>query len=341
MKVLLIKTSSLGDVIHALPAVTEANQRVKGLELTWVVEEGLVDIAGMHPSVTRVIPVANRRWRRAWWRYRAEIRAFVAELQDTEYDLVIDSQGLTKSGLLTVLARGEVHGYSNKSAKESLAASFYHRNYDIDLNQHAIVRQKQLLAASLGYQTGMEVDYGLRQAAGSEKNLFLLHGTTWPSKEWPLRHWQALADLVVEKGYRVLLPAGSDAERQTAKTILRDRPGEVLFGRSLSELAETIRQSAGAVSVDTGLGHLTAALGVPVVGLYGATDPVLTGVAGQRVGLIVSDYLPCIPCKKRECSFPIEEDSSSIYPPCFSQTTPERVWQALQLQIGSKDTRPG
>ena len=331
----------MGDVIHALPAVTEAVQRVKGMELAWIVEERLADLVRMHPSVARVIPVSIRRWRQSWWRYREEIRAFLAEVRDTEYDLVIDSQGLTKSGLLTVPARGEVHGYSSRSARESLAASFYQHNHDIDLNQHAVVRQKQLLAVSLGYQTGMEVDYGLRQAAGSEKNLFLLHGTAWPSKEWPLQHWQALADLMVEKGYRVLLPAGSDEERQTAETILRDRPGEVLFGRSLSELAEIIRQSAGAVSVDTGLGHLTAALGVPVVGLYGATDPVLTGVSGQGVDLIVSDYLPCIPCKKRACSFPIEEDSSSIYPPCFSQTTPERVWQALQLQIGSKDTRPG
>ena len=108
----------MGDVIHALPAVTEAIQRVKGMELTWIVEEGLADLARMHVSVARVIPVSIRRWRRSWWRYREEIRAFVAELRDTEYDVVIDTQGLIKSSLLSVPARGEVHGYAGGSARE-------------------------------------------------------------------------------------------------------------------------------------------------------------------------------------------------------------------------------
>ena len=341
MKVLLIKTSSMGDVIHALPAVTEAVQRVKGMELAWIVEERLADLVRMHPSVARVIPVSIRRWRQSWWRYREEIRAFLAELRDTEYDLVIDSQGLIKSSLLTVPARGEVHGYAGGSTKEPLATAFYQHNHDISKEQHAVIRQKQLIAASLGYESDPEVVYGLKQAVATEKNLLLIHGTTWSSKEWPLRYWQVLAGLMVEDGYRVLLPAGSEAEKLTAEAIIGDRPGEVLFGRSLFELTERISRSAGAVSVDSGLGHLAVALGLPVVGLYGATDPVLTGLIGPGASLIVSDHLSCIPCKKRKCSFLIEEYSSNIYPPCFSQTSPESVWQALQLQIGSMDTRPG
>ena len=341
MKLLLIKTSSMGDVIHTLPAVTEAVQHNRGMELTWIVEEGLVDLARMHPSVARVIPVSIRRWRRSWWRYREEICSFVAELRDTEYDLVIDSQGLIKSSLLTVPARGEVHGYAAGSAKERLAAALYQHEHEISKDQHAITRQKQLIAASLGYEASMEVVYGLRQTSGSEKSLLLIHGTTWSSKEWPLRYWQVLADLMVEDGYRVLLPAGSEAEKLRAEAIIRDRPGEVLFGRSLFELIETIGWSAGAVSVDSGLGHLAVALGLPVVGLYGATDPRLTGCIGPGVSMIVSDHLPCIPCKKKVCGFLFEEYSSSIYPPCFLQTTPEKVWHALQLQIGSKDTKLG
>ncbi len=341
MKVLLVKTSSLGDVIHALPAVTEAAQRLEALELTWVVEEDLADIVKMHPSVSRVIPVAIRRWRKSWWNSGAEVRHFATELRDTRYDAVVDSQGLVKSGLLTLPARGVIHGYNKRSARESLAAAFYRQNHNIDPNQHAVVRQKRLLAASLGYEVGPEIDYGISKGLRIEKDLLLLHGTTWSSKEWPLHFWQALADLVVKDGYRILLPAGSKDEKQTALTILGDRPGEVLFGKPLSELTEIIRTSAGAVSVDTGLGHLAGAMGVPLVALYGATDPMLTGATGDAIELIVSNHLPCIPCKKRTCGFRIKEYSSNIYPPCFEHATPERVWKALQLQIGVKGTRPG
>ena len=199
MKVLLIKTSSLGDVIHAFPAVTEATRRLEALELAWVVEEGLDDLARMHPSVSRVIPVAIRRWRESWWHSMTEIRDFTAEVRDTSYDAIVDSQGLFKSGLLTIPTRGVVHGYNGRSARESLAAAFYQRRHDIDLNQHAVVRQKQLLAASLGYEARQEIDYGLSRRAEIEQSLLLLYGTTWSSKEWPLHYWQALADLVVKQ----------------------------------------------------------------------------------------------------------------------------------------------
>lgn len=341
MKVLLVKTSSLGDVIHALPAVTEAVSRIEEIEFTWVVEEGLADIPLMHPGVSRVIPVSIRRWRRNWWQSRAEIRRFVAELRDTTYDMVLDSQGLLKSAVLTSMSRGDSYGYDNSSARESLAASFYAERFDIPTDRHAVQRQKLLFARAFRYETGESVDYGLKSLPEPKQQVVFLHGTTWPSKEWPLVNWQALAKLVTAAGYEVVVPAGSDTEKETASRILESVGGRALDRLPLPELAEEIASSAGVVSVDTGLGHLAAAFDVPMIGLYGATDPALTSMIGDTVQVIVSNHLPCIPCRKRNCQFPNPPDSSSIYPPCFERTTPESVWQALRLRIGSAGTTPG
>lgn len=341
MKILLVKTSSLGDVVHALPALTEAAARVPGLVLDWVVEEAFTEIAMAHPAVSRVIPVSLRRWRTSWWSSRAEISAFLGRLREESYDLVIDSQGLLKSALIARLARGRSHGFDRFSAREAAAAAFYGNGHRIGTDQHAVVRQKQLLASVLGYAAAAEINYGL--AAGSAEVLpqvMLLHGTTWPSKEWPESCWQDLAALIAGDGYELLVPAGSPAERDRAARILGHYRGRILDRLPLQALMTEMRVTAGVVSVDTGLGHLAPALGVPVIGLFGATSPRLTGIRGPYADLIVSDHLSCIPCRKRDCEYPIPGDSSSIYPPCFDRTTPETVWRALQQQIGSKATKP-
>ncbi|MDA0977046.1 MAG: lipopolysaccharide heptosyltransferase I [Proteobacteria bacterium] len=345
MKVLLIKMSSLGDVVHALPAVTEAAQRVKNLELTWVVEEGFADIARAHPAVHRVIPVAIRRWRGSITSSGAQFREFVRQLRDTSYDRVIDTQGLIKSAAVSLLAHGSRAGYSEDCAREPLAAWCYRDRYRIAVDQHAIDRQKQLMAAALGYEADETVDYGLIGSntdlpATGRRRLLLLHGTTWPSKEWPLSCWQALAALAAASEYELLVPAGSESEARRAAQILGKHRGRVLAGLSLAALMAEIRDCQAVVSVDTGLGHLAPALGVPVIGLFGATSPTLTGMKGSHASVLVSDHIPCIPCRERACQYPKPVESSSIYPPCMEQTTPEKVWQLLQRQIGSMGTRP-
>ncbi|MBT4160333.1 MAG: lipopolysaccharide heptosyltransferase I [Gammaproteobacteria bacterium] len=342
MNILIVKTSSLGDVIHALPAVTEAVLINPTLHVTWVVEESFAEIPRLHPGVDRVLPVAIRRWRRSWLQSRHEIRAFVSQLRDTKYDLVIDSQGLIKSSFLSSLSRGVVHGFDRSSSREALSAIFYDAGHRVSKRLHAVQRQKRLFAACLGYQFDETVDYGLTGIRDKdERKVFFLHGTTWSSKEWPVSAWQSLASLVNGAGYEVLVPAGNPAEKAVAESIVKGNRGRVLDRLPLAELATELSASTGVVSVDTGLGHLATALGIPLVGIFGATDPSLTAMSGGPIEIIVSDHLPCIPCKKRACQFPKPLDSSSIYPPCLEQTTPEKVWQALQLQIGTKDTRPG
>lgn len=338
MKALLVKTSSLGDVIHALPAVTEALASCSDLQLDWVVEENFRDIPASHKGVHEVIPVAIRRWRSDWVSAWPEVRALIKRLRSTHYDRVIDTQGLLKSGLITSVVNGETHGYDRESIRESVACLFYGRKHAVDKNQHAIYRQKQLLAASLDYPSKEAIDYGLVTSTSKNQTIMLLHGTTWPSKEWPESAWAELADLIRRDGFEVMAPAGNKQERERAARILGGRAG-LLDQLSLGDLMLEMQQCAGAVAVDTGLGHLAPALGVPVVGLFGSTSPGLTGILGPESQTIASTHLPCIPCRKRECQFQKPSDSSNIYPPCFEQTPPEKVWQALRLQLRSKDTK--
>ncbi len=334
MKVLIIKTSSLGDVVHALPAVTEALRHNPALEFDWVVERAFAGIPACHPGVRRVIPVEIRRWRRHPFADRVEMFAGLAAVRKAHYDLVIDAQGLFKSALLSWLARGNTFGFDRASAREGWISRFYTQSAMVQQGQHAITRQKQLFAAALGYAPDEEQDFGLSVPVPVRQQIMLLHGTTWKSKEWPQQSWQALADIIRQSGYDIVVPAGNPEELARAMS-LTEAGGRVLDRLPLDQLMSTLAGCAGVVSVDTGLGHLAPALGVPAVGLFGATSPLLTGISGKRVTLLASAHLPCIPCKKRVCRYPIPADSSIIYPPCFEQITPETVWQALQRQIGS------
>ncbi len=338
MKVLLVKTSSLGDVIHALPAVTEALSKFRDLQIDWLVEEKFRDIPDRHEGVHEVIPVAIRRWRSDWISAWPEVKALIKRLRSTQYDRVIDSQGLLKSALITSFANGETHGYDRDSIRESVACLFYGKKHAVDKKQHAIHRQKQLLAASLGYRSNENIDCGLATPTSKKKTIMLLHGTTWPSKEWPESAWTELANLIRQDGFEVMAPSGNEQERERATRILGGRAG-LLDRLPLGDLMSEMQRCAGAVAVDTGLGHLAPALGVPVVGLYGSTSPGLTGILGRQSQIIASAHLPCIPCRKRECQFQKPRDSSNIYPLCFEQTSPEIVWQALQLRLRSKDTK--
>ena len=334
MNILLIKTSSLGDVVHALPAVTEALSRVPGLVLDWVVEEDFAAIPNRHPGVNRVIPVALRRWRRNPVASREEFRQFRRQLRETSYDLVLDSQGLLKSALTGRLASGPLHGFDPASAREALAGWFYRKTWPVDRELHAVLRQKLLLGAALGYTPTDEPDFGLPASEHRDNRIMLVHGTTWRSKEWPESCWVSLAQRVLAQGHELLVAAGNDRERQRAERMTVSG-GEVLFRAPLAELMDRLAGCAGVVSVDTGLGHLASALGVAVVGIFGSTDPELTGIRGTRARVIANTHLPCAPCRKRDCQFKKPDDSSSIYPPCYEQTTPETVWQALQQQTGN------
>lgn len=336
MRVLLVKTSSLGDLIHSFPALTDAQAQIPGIRIDWLVEEAFSEVPSWHPAVETVIPFALRRWRRNWrkaWR-SGDLPGFRAMLRKTDYDLVIDAQGLLKSALPASLARGPVAGFDRRSAREPLASLLYQRRFNVARQQHAIERTRQLFAAALGYGVADgDADYGLHFAALSdadERRLIFLHGTTWPSKHWPEPYWAELLDLAVQRGYTVGLPWGDPDDRLRAERIIRMAGhGELLPRSDLNMLARLLAGSRGVVGVDSGLAHLAAAVGVPAVTLYGPTRTDLTGASGNRQRNLSAQF-ECAPCMQRTCGF---TGASAANPACFQSLPPQQVWRALCDQM--------
>jgi len=327
VRVLLVKTSSLGDVIHTLPALTDALRALGDVRFDWVVEEGFAEIPSWHPAVDRVIPVAIRRWRKhplqtlrsgEWARFKASLR-------ERKYDLVIDAQGLLKSALLTRYADADVAGLDRHSAREPLASRFYDRRYAVPREQHALERVRQLVAQALGYPVPAGLgDYGLDRArlqlGSGEPYLVFLHGTTWPSKHWPEPYWRELAERLSADGWAIRLPWGNEVERARAERIAEGLSRVSVLPRlNLAGVAGQIAGARGCVAVDTGLGHLAAALDVPTVSLYGPTLPGRVGAYGRS--------------QVHLCASGPNAGSGDREKPCFDELRAERVFNELQTLL--------
>lgn len=338
MRVLLVKTSSLGDVVHTFPALTDAQRALPGIAFDWVVEEAFADIAAKHPAVNRVIPCALRRWRKSLWRtWRSgEWKNFKAILQAQEYDLVLDAQGLAKSAFVTRLGRGEKVGLDKASAREPLSARVLDRGIFVARDQHAVDRLRQLFARALGYaEPTTPADAGVsrpRRDGSATRQLMFFHGTTWATKHWPESYWRLLAQHAVAENIAVSLPWGDETERQRAESIARDLDGVTVLPRmSLSALFELMLQQDAFVAVDTGLAHLACAAGLPGVVLYGPTNPGLTGAYGRDCVNLAVDF-SCAPCMQARCKY--ADTGETVHPPCFATLSPDLVWRALCQRAG-------
>ena len=333
MRVLIVKTSSLGDLIHTFPALTDAARAHPDLEFHWLVEEAFHEVPWMHPAVSCTTLIALRRWRRAPLAAfkSGEIQALRRRLRRTDYDLVIDAQGLLKSALPARWAGAPVAGFDRRSAREPLAAAFYQQRLEVPRRLHAIERLRRLFAQALDYPLpDTPPDYGLAPpAAPRERTLIFFHATTWPSKHWPPAFWTELARRAERAGYLVCWPWGNEEERRQAHWLQARGGGEVLPRLSLTELEAQLGRAAGVVGVDTGLAHLAAALGTPAVTLYGPTDPRRTGTLGRHQRRLGVHY-PCAPCLERRCPRPA---ATGVETPCFATLTPERVWAALEAEM--------
>lgn len=337
-RILVIKTSSLGDVIHTLPALTDARQALTDVCFDWVVEESLAEIPAWHPAVDNVIPVALRRWRKSPLQAlrSGEWSGFKQRLRAQQYDKVIDAQGLIKSALITRMLKAPRCGQSGKVAREPLAAWACNEKHDIARGQHAIDRVRQLFAACLGYPVpDTAPDYGIdiKTATSSAKPyLVFLHGTAWKTKQWPASYWKQLIALAADNGYEVRLPWGNESEHERARSLAASAEAASVCERmNLEQVATLIAGSAGVAATDTGLGHLTAALGVPSVTVYGPTRPGLTGTCGNNQFHLESGY-ECAPCFRRQCDKAAIDEA---WPPCFAELNADTMWASLKQQMGA------
>lgn len=299
-RILLIKTSSMGDVVHNLPVVADLRGALPGCRIDWLVEQSFSAIARLHPDVSDIIPVSIRRWRRQPLAAatRQEFSALRSRLRGTRYDAVIDTQGLLKSALLAYMANGPSHGLDWNSSREPLRI-FYDKVYAVPWSAHAVERNRTLAANALGYAIGTAPDYGIAaharrlapvdalfplQAAG--KFAVLLHATSAAEKEWPEADWIRLGEHLASLGLTSVLPFGGVAERNRSERLAARIPGaRVPPALDLEQLAALMSRAAIVIGVDTGLTHLAVALGRPTIGLYRATDPAATGLYGSARAL--------------------------------------------------------
>jgi heptosyltransferase-1 len=280
--VLLVKMSSLGDVIHNFPAVSDIRRVRSDLRVHWVVEEQYVPLVALHPGVSRILPIALRRWRRSAWAAATwrEWRAFRKTVRECDYEAIVDSQGLLKSAWVCTLARGRRIGFGPRTAREPFAARFYDERLEFAPEVHKIQRYRTLAAHALGYAIDASFEYGIAPPSGaatfvSTPYCIVFHSTAREAKLWSERGWIEVCTSLGARGLATVLPWGSAAEHERSRRLASAIPGALVPPRlSIPDLAGAIAGAKLVLGVDTGLMHLAAALAVPVVGVFTDSSPI-------------------------------------------------------------------
>lgn len=338
MRVLFVKLTSMGDLIHALPAMTDAKRAIPDISFDWVIEKSFSEIAMWHPAVRTIIPTSHRRWKKNLIGsfQSGEIQKFVKSLRKEKYDLVIDGQTSIKSALVMLMSRGLRCGLDQHSSREWFAHLAYQKKFFVDKDMHAINRLRILFSEALDYSYSSEsmLDYGIANYAFAplkfnlpKPYLVFVHNASWQSKLWPEPYWRQLCALAAREGLNVLLPWGNEAEKQRAIRIQMHNPNVfVLPFCSLSQHAVILKGSKGAICSDTGLSHLAAALGVSAVTLYGSTSTKLIGTTGKKQAQFVSPF-SCKTCYKQECHY---DQQKHVDSQCQLAMKPDMVWERFK-----------
>lgn len=341
MRILLVKMSSMGDIYHTFPAISDIKKQFPDAIIDWVVEDSFKEIVQWHPQVNKAIPIHLRRWvkqrdKQSWQEFKAWRKA----LQTQDYDYVIDAQGLLKSAIIAKCARitGErkgVDGYDKDSAREAITRWFYKHTHAVDKNQHAVERTRQLVGKALGYTPEPALNFGINQnfthIQKNPRKLIFIIGTSWVTKLWATSEWQALTHIAINAGFAVEIIWGSSDEQAIADEIIAacpqaTRPAQRL---SITTIAEKLVEAAGVVGLDTGFSHLAGALETPTIAIYGPTSPTKVGLIGDHTrNLQLSEPLDCMPCHKRQCKW-LPENSRDT-PACMTGIKAEQVWQSLE-----------
>ena len=314
MKILLVKLSSLGDVVHTLPVVQDIRAALPDAQIDWVTEASFAPLLALNPGLHRIVPCEIRRWRKSPLAAatRQEWRAFREALRHDAYDAVIDLQGLTKSAVVARLARlapgGKRFALANQTEGSGYEApTRWLANVAIRIASHvpAVQRSRELSSRALGYSALLCPDFGLKSAclspvrgfAAAEEianRVVFVHGTSRPDKEWPFSHWIALGRRLIGAGYQIVLAHGNEKElaksQAMARVLNEHAAGNALVWPilPLDALTTKIARCAGVVGVDSGVSHIAVALDLPHVQIYNFDTAWRTGpdeASGRQVSV--------------------------------------------------------
>jgi heptosyltransferase-1 len=291
-RVLITKLSSLGDLILALPALSDAKAALGYIEFDWVVDKNFQEIPLWHPSVKELFVTNHRAWRKSLTKKATyqEFSTLYQKLKQKQYDLIIDAHSNIKSGLLSLIPQGKRAGFDGSSTPEWGSQFFYQETHRASKELHATERLRILFASALNYPLpSTKPNYQINLAKLKKPDLELpsqylifVPIASHDSKLWPEAYWKELIAKTVEKGHPILLPWGNLKEQERVERLKIHPLVQVLPKLSLNEIGYLIANAEGVVSLDTGLSHIAAALAVPCITLYGPTDPNLTGTVGEN-----------------------------------------------------------
>jgi heptosyltransferase-1 len=265
----------MGDVLHHMPAVTDTRRRFPQARITWVVDELYAPLAALHPGVDEIVPIAVRRWRKRLHELPTwnEIREATTRLRSRRYDAVIDTQGLVRTALMTRVISGPSHGYDSDSIREPFASRFYDNTYRVSWDLHVIARNRTLTGLALGYEPEEAPDFGFDRGRfkieSTTPYAILFHATAKTDKEWPEDRWIEVGKTLAARGLQIVLPWGSDTERERSDRIAAQVPNAIVPERKpILEVGELIAGAKLVVGVDTGFLHIAAALGIPTAAVF-------------------------------------------------------------------------
>ena len=282
----------MGDLMHALPALTEAKEHFKEIEFDWVVDKSFSEVPKWHPAVNKIITTDHRNWKKQLLssNSRKAFRSVIHEINSTNYDLVIDMQSNLKSAFVSFMCKHQVIGMDSKSVREYPAHLSYNKTISISKELHAITRQKILLSNALGYSTSSSNDYGISDLEFKEPSfnlpneyVTLVQNASWKTKQWSIPNWQLLVKHLDNSGIEMILPSGNEEEYQRALKISSfSEKAHVLRPLPLNQIAYIMKKAKFSVCSDTGLAHLSALVNTPSITLYGPTDTKLIGTEGKN-----------------------------------------------------------
>jgi len=282
----------MGDLMHALPALTEAKEFNQDIVFDWVVDRSFSEVPKWHPAVNKVIKTDHRNWKKQFFspESRGALRSVINDINNTEYDLVIDMQNNLKSSFVSYLCKHKVTGMDFKSVREFPAHLSYNKKINISKDLHAITRQNIILSEALGYSTLNSSDYGITDVNFIKPSfdlpseyVVLVQNASWKTKQWSIVNWQLLVNHLDKLGIDMILPSGNEEEYQRAKKISSvSGKTHVLKPIPLNEIAYIMNKAKFSVCSDTGLAHLSAVVDTPSLTLYGPTDTKLIGTKGNN-----------------------------------------------------------